>query len=190
MTIKGTITQDLAKSTSPRDKKLVAAKKAPPPRAEKRAPAEGELWGAYATYNFDEWSGADGYGLSWNHPSPVEALKRAIKNCERVQPAHRPRHRADNGCENNLTAFSTSASNKRIPLREAKTYGLVDSFYANNARCIGVYKFSIYPKGFHISAYNFSRMSGNKEEEVIAIIKKVERDRNPYEIDKFACNDR
>ena len=160
MTIKGTITQDLAKSTSPRDKKLVTAKKAPPPRAEKRAPAEGELWGAYATYNFDEWSGADGYGLSWN------------------------------GCENNLTAFSTSASNKRIPLREAKTYGLVDSFYANNARCIGVYKFSIYPKGFHISAYNFSRMSGNKEEEVIAIIKKVERDRNPYEIDKFACNDR
>ena len=190
VTIKGTITQDLAKSTSPRDKKLVAAKKAPPPRAEKRAPAEGELWGAHVTYNFDSTSGDDGYGLALNHPSPVEALKRAINNCERVQPAHRPRNKRDDGCENNLTAFSTSASNKRIPLREAKTYGLVDSFYANNARCIGIFKFRIYPKGHHISDYNFHSVSGNTEEEVIALIKQLGGDRDTWEIDQIACNDR
>ena len=197
VTIKGTITQDLAKSTSPRDKKLVAAKKAPPPRAEKRAPAEGELWGAYSWYYSDNISGADGYSASWNHPSLREAVKQALKECKKLQPAQHPSGWDYYGCENNMHAFSTSASStieniKTIPSREAKTYGLLGSFLVINARCVGIVKHSPNPLSFQYEGPSFETMYVNAEEKLNPLVKKTKREQNYYlhEIDQIACNDR
>ena len=190
VTIKGTITQDLAKSTSPRDKKLVAAQKAPPPRAEKRAPAEGELWGAYSWYYSDRTSGADGYSASWNHPSLREAVKQALKECKKLQPAQHPFGWDNYQCENHMSAFSTSASKKIIPSREAKTYGLLGSIWVTNARCAAIVKSS--PNPFPYVNQSFKDYYGNAEEELNTLVKKTKREQNYplHEIDQIACNDR
>lgn len=172
-----------------------------------------ELWGAYTSYDFDQFTGgSDGYGLAWNYPDAEQAMRVALEQCRKQQPPPPPVRLRDPNqpqktitgedvfnppperCGDTMIAFSTDGPS---PTKETETldptryidtgsrkFAYVKYTYLTKLRCVLVIAFSAYDDGS--GPLQYAIRAGDSEEEILGKIQVAD----PYaKVTKLACND-
>ena len=155
-----------------------------------------EIWGAYTSYDFDQYSGGqDGYGLAWNYPDPEQAMRAALEQCRKQQPPPptvRPNPNqhynppAPERCGDEMIAFST---NGPYPTEETVTpdptryEGFNKYKYLYQFRCVVAFSFNALDDGS--GPIQYAIRAGDSEEEALARLGD-----DDYKVEKLACNDR
>ena len=159
----------------------------------------GELWGAYTGYNFDEFRGDDGYGLSWNYSDAESAGAQAVKVCRERQPPlplhdpARPGVAPGERCGDVIFAFSTAGpSAQKYTAVPDPAWGedFEKLFVWNKAsRCVAVFEQSNHWEGYEVLGSGFSPIWGDAPESIIAVGEQQMQREIPYRVSRIACND-
>lgn len=169
-----------------------------------------ELWGAYAGYHFDDFSGDEGYGITWNYPDPESAIGQALKVCRERQPpppVHTPDQLASGAapglrCGDVVFAFSSEGPDpEHVIATPDPAWGQdFEKLTAHRrARCTAVFELSNHPDGYHVLGSNFHNYEGDDRASLEAFGERryARKDRtpnepypNPYRTAFVACNDR